>query len=70
MPTFTARINDDMSRLMSDLQRKFGMSSKAEVLRYAIALLKVAAEGEANGERLALVNGKTIQRVMLPPLMK
>ncbi len=46
MPVTTFNIDEKMDRTLEDLKEHFGATSKAEVVRRAIALLNVAKNAE------------------------
>jgi hypothetical protein len=67
MKTFSVNIDPRVDDTLEDLRRAFGKTSKAEVFRMAIALLKVAAEADAKGWWLAVADGndRIQQRIVL-----
>ena len=67
MKTFTMKIDDKCDQVLEDLKRKFGRTSKAEVFRLAIAMLKIVAEGRDDGFRMVLVkNGSLEKEIVIP----
>lgn len=64
---FTFTIDENTERILDNLKTRLGKTSRAEVLRKAIALLEVASTAEAEGNAIAIVdkNGNTITRVLL-----
>jgi metal-responsive CopG/Arc/MetJ family transcriptional regulator len=44
--TFTVGIDENLDRTIDELKEKFGKTSRADVFRMGIALLKVAAEAK------------------------
>ena len=56
MKRFTLDIDEKADALLDQLKVTFGKTSRAEVLRLAIALLKIAGEAHAQGYRLTVAN--------------
>jgi hypothetical protein len=54
MKTFSVNIDERVDKTLEELRRSFGKSSKAEVFRTALALLKVADEARAKGLKLTI----------------
>lgn len=61
----TFRFDEQLTKTIDELKNASSASSKAEIVRRAITLLKVAQDATANGERLVLIkedkNGNTIK---------
>ena len=68
MAMFSMKIDDKADATLAELQKKLGASSKAEVLRTAVALLKVAQEGRERGLKVALTNADDVvqKEIVLP----
>jgi hypothetical protein len=52
--TFTVGIDENLDRTIDELKEKFGKTSRADVFRMGIALLKVAAEARERGLKLTI----------------
>jgi metal-responsive CopG/Arc/MetJ family transcriptional regulator len=52
--TFTVGIDENLDRTIDELKEKFGKTSRADVFRMGIALLKVAAEAKDRGLKLTI----------------
>jgi hypothetical protein len=65
---FSMKFDAKADATLEELQRKLGASSKAEVLRTAVALLKVAQEGRDRGMKIALANSNDVvqKEIVLP----
>ena len=65
MPSSTKRINFDVSlelaQVIEDLTLQSHSSSKAEMMRKAIALMQTAQKAKREGKALAIVDEKTNQ---------
>lgn len=66
--TFTVTIDEKMDRTLDDLKGSFGKSSKAEVFRLAVALLKVAADARQTSRKLVVATSddKVEKEILLP----
>jgi hypothetical protein len=65
----TFKFDEKLTATLEDLKKSTGASSKAEVVRRAIALLKVAQEGKDHGRKLVLRSGdeaKLDQEIVMP----
>jgi hypothetical protein len=64
---FTFTIDETTERVLDDLKSRLGKTSRAEVLRKAIALLEVATSAKDEGNDVAIVdkNGNIVTRIML-----
>ena len=68
---FTAAIDSDFEEVLNQLREALlGSSSKADVFRQAIVVLKVAQEGTKQGWKLALVDRSGLLRAEIPLLWK
>lgn len=65
--TFQTSFKFDRSTLdlLESLQKEFRASSKAEVMRKAIALLALVREARQDGSEFAVVKGDDVQRVKI-----
>lgn len=64
----TFRFDEQLTKTIEDLKSSSSASSKAEVVRRAIALLKVVQDATQNGEKLILQredNGETKEREII-----
>ena len=52
--TFTVGIDENLDRTIDELKEKFGKTSRADVFRMGIALLKVAAEARERDLKLTI----------------
>jgi len=52
--TFTVGIDENLDRTIDELKEKFGKTSRADVFRMGIALLRVAAEAKDRGLKLTI----------------
>ena len=67
MVKFTFEMNDEMAKLIKKLAKAQGATSKAEVFRRAIALLKVAQEAKDQGKTLCVADkGKVEKQLVMP----
>ena len=68
MPRVSFDVNEKFQQDFEELVEATNSSSKAEVFRRAIALLKIAAEAQAKGEKLMIADGdrKPITEIVLP----
>ncbi|MGD9583292.1 MAG: hypothetical protein AB7V26_06435 [Lysobacterales bacterium] len=63
----TFRFDPKLTKTIEDLKRDTSATSKAEIVRRAVTLLKVVQEAKDRGEDLVLVRGdKTQTRIILP----
>jgi hypothetical protein len=64
---FTFTIDVTTERVLDSLKSRLGKTSRAEVLRKAIALLEVATSAKDDGNDIAIVdkNGDIVTRIML-----
>ncbi|GAB4226722.1 MAG: hypothetical protein Kow0049_06160 [Stanieria sp.] len=68
MPRVSFDVNEQFQEDFEKLVELTNSSSKAEVFRRAIALLKIAAEAQAKGEKLMIAdeNRQPITEIVLP----
>ena len=66
--TFTVGIDATLDRTIDDLKEKFGKTSRADVFRMGIALLKVAAEARERELKLTISDQNDVVRkeILLP----
>lgn len=67
MATTSFKFDAKTNKLLEDLRQHYGASSKAEVLRKAIALLDVAADAEDHGHQIMVESkdGKERRQVLI-----
>jgi len=65
---FTVTIDDRMDNTLNELKDDLGKTSRAEVFRLGIAVLKLAEEGKKSGLRLTLSDekNKVLKEILLP----
>ena len=56
MAATTFKFDSRTNNVLEELREHYGASSKAEVLRKAIALLDIAAEAEDNNQQVVVVS--------------
>jgi Arc/MetJ-type ribon-helix-helix transcriptional regulator len=68
MPRVSFDVNEQFQEDFEKLVESTNSTSKAEVFRRAIALLKIATEAQAKGEKLMIAdeNRKPITEIVLP----
>jgi hypothetical protein len=66
--TFTVGIDETLDRTIDELKEKFGKTSRADVFRMGIALLKVAAEARERNLKLTISDQNDVVRkeIVLP----
>lgn len=65
-PGTTFKVDEKLSRVLGDLQRHYGLSSKAAVLRKAVALLRLVREAEqADGSILVEAPDSRVTRIVV-----
>ncbi len=66
--TFTVGIDENLDKTIDDLKEKFGKTSRADVFRMGIALLKVAAEARERDLKLTVSDENDVVRkeIVLP----
>ena len=65
MAVTTFNIDEKMAQSLEDLKEHFGASSKAEVLRKAVALLKIAMESEAADGSITIRKDNVDQKIII-----
>jgi hypothetical protein len=67
MKVFTAKLDDRMDKTLEDLHVQLG-KTRAEVFRYALAVLKAVLPVRAQGLRLVVTDeeGKVLKEIVLP----
>lgn len=69
MPTLTFNVADDMDKLLEDLKKEMGKTSKGEVMRVAISVLKVLQDAKAKKQEFGIDtdnDGKIEKLIVLP----
>lgn len=68
MPRVSFDVNEQFQKDFEELVKLTNSSSKAEVFRKAIALLKIASEAQAKGEKVMIADRdrKPITEIVLP----
>ena len=68
MPRLSFDVNDQFQRDFEQLVASTNSSSKAEAFRRAIALLKIASEAQAKGEKLMIADKdrRLLTEIILP----
>ena len=66
--TFTVGIDENLDRTIDELKEKFGKTSRADVFRMGIALLKVAAEAKERDLKLTVSDQDDVvkKEIVLP----
>jgi metal-responsive CopG/Arc/MetJ family transcriptional regulator len=66
--TFTVSIDARLDRALDDLRASLGKSSRADVFRLAITLLKLADEARQRGQKLVIADqdDRVIKEILLP----
>lgn len=64
---FTFTIDETTEEVLDSLKTKLGKTSRAEILRKAIALLEVATQAKDGGNDVAIVDkeGNIVTRILL-----
>lgn len=65
MAVTTFNIDEKMGQALEELKEHFGASSKAEVLRKAVALLKIAQESEAADGSIIIRKDNADQKIII-----
>ncbi len=65
MAVTTFNIDEKMGQTLEELKEHFGASSKAEVLRKAVALLKIATESEAADGSITIRKNDVDQKIII-----
>jgi metal-responsive CopG/Arc/MetJ family transcriptional regulator len=68
MKTFTVSIDDRLDRALDELKESLGKTSRAEVFRLAVTLLKIADEARREGLKVAIADkqGKVQKEILIP----
>jgi hypothetical protein len=68
MKPFTVMADEKIFDAMDYLRQELGKTSRAEVFRMAIALLKIAGEARRDGLKLTVSdnNNKVLREIVLP----
>jgi len=68
MKTFTVSIDERLDRALDELKASMGKTSRAEVFRLAVTLLKIADEARQEGLKLAIADkqGKVQREILIP----
>jgi len=68
MKTFTVSIDERLDRALDELKESMGKTSRAEVFRLAVTLLKIADEARQEGLKLAIADkqGKVQREILIP----
>jgi len=66
--TFTVSIDARLDRALDELRASLGKSSRADVFRLAITLLKVADEARQRGQKLVIADqeDRVLKEILLP----
>jgi metal-responsive CopG/Arc/MetJ family transcriptional regulator len=66
--TFTVSIDARLDRALDELRTSLGKSSRADVFRLAITLLKLADEARQRGQKLVIADqdDRVIKEILLP----
>ena len=66
--TFTVGIDENLDKTIDELKEKFGKTSRADVFRMGIALLKVAAEARERDLKLTVSDRNDVvkKEIVLP----
>lgn len=68
MKTFTVSIDQRLDTALDELRESLGKSSRADVFRLAVTLLKLADEARRRGQKLAIADqeDKVIKEILIP----
>ena len=66
--TFTVSIDARLDRALDELRASLGKSSRADVFRLAITLLKLAEEARQRGQKLVIADqeDRVLKEILLP----
>lgn len=67
MKTFTVNIDDKLDNVLDELKASMGQTSRAEVFRLAVTLLKLAEEANRQGLKLAIADDEKVRKEILLP---
>lgn len=65
MSTTTFKFDQRMEEAIAELQKQFGATSKAEIIRKAVALLKVVGDAEKSGGEFIIRQDDKEKQVIL-----
>lgn len=65
MAVTTFNVDEKMVKVLEDLRIHYHASSRAEVLRKAVALLKIASESEAEGGSIIVRKDDVDQKIVI-----
>lgn len=65
---FTMSVDDKMAKVLDELKQDFSRPSRAEVIRLAVALLKIAMDARNSDRKLCIIDseGKILETILLP----
>jgi Arc/MetJ-type ribon-helix-helix transcriptional regulator len=63
----TFKFDEQLTKTIEELKNSSSATSKSEIVRRAIALLKVVQNGTAQGQRLVLVDKEHKEREIILP---
>ena len=63
----TFKFDEQLTKTIEELKNSSSATSKSEIVRRAIALLKVVQNGTAQGQRLVLVDKEQKEREIILP---
>ncbi len=64
--TYTIQIDSKLEPILDKLKDDLGKTSRAEVFRLGIALLKLVTEGTQDGQKLILTKGDDRREILIP----
>jgi hypothetical protein len=65
MATTTIKFDEQTEKLFEELKRDFGATSKAEVIRRALALLEVARQAKKTGREISVTSEGKIEKSVI-----
>lgn len=67
LSTFTMQIDERMDQTLEELKEHFHKTSKADVIRMGVRLLKIANDVLAKGQKIGIAdkNGKFIREILI-----
>ena len=68
LKTFTVNIDEKLDHTLDDLKEKLQKSSKSEIFRLSIALLKIVAEAKVKGAKFIIIdeNSEREKEILIP----
>lgn len=68
MGTTTIRFDDQTEAIVQQLKKEYSATTKAELIRLGIALLKMARDASEEGKRLGLIDreNNSVSEIALP----